>query len=750
MVFLNYNYIYSPLFINYIKQISLYSSEYADNILYLNMPKLITHLDSKIIDSINVHQSNQDVNISINSDNHMMSRKHKEKNYSQVNVENKKNKNKISKKKRDLANNEIFVETKDHLFVKDSLDLSLLKSRKLNNKTKKKNKLKIQNLKGSSDLFSLSDNNKNSHQDKSFNTVIINSPLTVEELSLKLDIPEAEIITYLFLNKGISVTLNQSLDITLAKEVAVKYNFTVLDVDDSLSNYSQLQHFINPLDTTIRNPIITILGHVDHGKTTLLDAILKTNLVRKESGGITQTIRGYEMEFNYDSKIYKLVFLDTPGHSSFKEMRIRGAKITDIALLVIAFNDGLRPQTVEAINYIKTMDLNCIVVITKTDNVDQDINVILQDLTKYGLHCEPWGGYIPVVQVSALTGRNIFNLLSKICIMSEVKKFVANPNQLASGTILESYLDKKRGPIAYVVVQNGTLKVGDVLISSGIYGKVKSLIDVALKKVSLVLPSTVVQILGFSDLPDAGSKFEVVNSEKEAKRLCLDYSHQISISNILKRLNNSIYKDNTTTVKEIKMLIKSDTQGSLEAILDLLLNLPQSQVKVRVVSASCGTIANSDIELALVTNSIMIAFNIDISSTISKLIKDNSLIVKNFDVIYDLSEYVQAKMLDLIEPNYDKVFVGRASVRTVFNINNGVVAGCYVDQGKLIKMCHLCVSRNNQVVYEGILNSLKVIKDDVNEVIFDNECGLMCNYDSWKTGDIIDAYQLVPRKKTLI
>nr|WMP11839.1 Translation initiation factor IF-2 [Laurencia australis]WMP12050.1 Translation initiation factor IF-2 [Laurencia australis] len=753
-----YQHFYCFISKNYCKHIVLHSFEYADGVLSLDKPKLINFLDIKLNNSIVVSEDTQnfkypvsnDTNIAYSSD-----KQYRVNSFSQEDVTNKKNKGKLVKKKRNtshnIVNDDIFIETKEDLFSKDTLDSSLLKARKLNSKTKKKNKSKLENLNSDFNSLNGSDVSKNSviNSQSEQKSIVLNCPLTVEQLSSKLNIPEAEIITHLFLNKGISVTINQVLDIDTAKKIASHYSFTLLDFNEDLQNNFVPQDTLPSSNNIKRPPIVTILGHVDHGKTTLLDAILKTNLVVKESGGITQTIRGYEAECEHDLKTYKLIFLDTPGHQSFKEMRIRGAKITDVVLLVIAFDDGLKPQTIEAINYIKEMSLNCIAVITKTDKFNQNIDFILHDLANYGLVCKDWGGDLQVVQVSALTGRNIKALLSEICIISDTKDFVANPNSLASGTIFESYLDRKQGPIAYLVVQNGTLKIGDIIVSSGIYGKVKSIINLLSQKIVLATPSSVVQVLGFSNLPNAGSTFHVVFDDKEAKQYCISYSSPSNKLNLFTGFNNSLNQAIVSDIKEVRLLIKADTQGSLEAVIDLLSSIPQSKVKLRIISTSFGVISNSDIELAAVTQSMIISFNIDLSSNMIGLVKKHNIVFKKIKIIYDLFEYIKNIMLDLIEPNYDKIFIGRAFVRTVFNMNRRVVAGCYVSQGKLIKMCYICVNRKDQVVYEGKLSSLKVVKDDVTQVLSDNECGLMCDYNFWEKDDIIDAYELVPRKKTL-
>nr|ARW68711.1 translation initiation factor 2 [Palisada sp.] len=759
MIYYTFKNFYAYPSVNSCKDTNFYSFEYSEKVLDLNCPKLISPLDFLVNNSTSFPKPNQAIDNSLNSEksgSHNSDKKYKINTYLRDDSENKKNKNKNIKKKRsissDISNDDIFLDSKDDVFSKDTLDLSILKSRRVNSKIKKKNKLKIENLDFGHDLSSISgkaEDIKNLNLSKVKNTVVIKDSLTVEQLSLKLSIPEAEIITYLFLEKGISITINQTLDVSIAKQVALHYDFTLLDSNSNIDHDLPPKNVLNSSDSVSRPPIITILGHVDHGKTTLLDAILKTNLVVKESGRITQAISGYEMQFQYGFKTYELVFLDTPGHQSFKQMRLRGAKITDIALLVVAFNDGLKPQTIEAINYIKEMNLSCILVVTKTDQADQDIDFILQELSTYSLVYEKWGGDLPVVQVSGFTGRNIDKLLSQICLICDAKGFVANPSQLASGIIFESYLDKKQGPIACIVVRNGTLKVGDIIVSSCIYGRVKSIINISLQKVALATPSSIVQILGFSSLPQAGSTFHVVTSDKEAKQFCANYSHQNTNLHFPKGLSKSMPQDRNSNIPEIRLIVKADTQGSLEALIDLLITLPQSKVKLHIVSANFGIVSSSDVELAILTQSIIVVFNLDVSSGVSSLVKKHAVVLKTYKVIYDLFQYVENKMLDLIQPNYDKIFIGRASVRTVFHMNKGCVAGCYVDQGKIIKMCHISVYRNEEIVYEGILISLKISKDDVNEVLFDNECGLMCDYNLWQKNDIIHAYELVPRKKTL-
>nr|YP_009398688.1 translation initiation factor 2 [Kuetzingia canaliculata]ARW67874.1 translation initiation factor 2 [Kuetzingia canaliculata] len=728
-----------------ISQYSLFYP-YSDNILELILPKLI---DSKYqasnskFDLVKITPEIMPSSFNIDG---KTDKKYKNNTHSQNFVDAKKNKGKLSKKKRknaDIVNNEdIFTPKQDHFLMddQDNLNISLLKSRK----SKKKDKELSGAIHSNNQTF---EENTLNHLDKK---VFIDCALTVEELSVKLKMHVAEIITYLFINKSISITINQLLDISIAKEVASNYGFHVLHSNvNNQRQYSASQEHLISSNNIKRSPIITILGHVDHGKTTLLDAILNANLVQKEPGGITQAISVHEVEYLYNSIAHNLVFLDTPGHKSFKSMRIRGAQVTDIALLVVAVDDGLQPQTIEAINYIIQMDLTCIVVITKIDKLSSNLDRIQQDLANYGLLSEVLGGNTPFVHVSAITGLNIDELLSKICIISDLKNFVADADSLADGIILEAYLDKKQGPISNLVIKNGTLKLGDIVVSGNTYGKVKSIQNSSGKKVNFSRPSSIVQVLGFSVTPQAGNHFKVFNSEKEAKKYALSISHVNIFHDTLKSLNMRVALADNNLVKQFRLIIKADTQGSLEAIIDLLSQVSQLKVQINIISANFGSISNNDIELAIATDSVIVSFNISITSQINALLKKSNILFKNFDVIYDLFEYVKTSMLDLIDPEYEKKFIGRAIVQAVFRMNKGIVAGCLVEEGKIKKSCYIHVIRNKQLVYEGLLISLKRTKNDVDEVIAINECGLMADYDLWENTDIIEAYELISQEKIL-
>nr|YP_010850434.1 Translation initiation factor 2 [Lophurella caespitosa]WGH13103.1 Translation initiation factor 2 [Lophurella caespitosa] len=733
---------------------------YYDDILLLINPKLLNTImmrssssSSKVIanslikDNVGFVTSNQS----------KFDKKHKPNFYEQDSIKPKKSKVKLIKNKHkssdDIEDAKLFVNTSDDLFTQSLLNKSSIKSLKSSSKNKKRYKLKLDPLEYDNAFQDSLQSHQNDNSLQADKNILLNKPLSINDLSLNINVPQAEIITYLFLNKGISATINDILDLSIIRSIAENYGFNLLEssstkgLDDVVTKYASINN--DSLMAIKRAPIITLLGHVDHGKTSLLDSILKTNLVCKESGGITQAISGYEIFWSYRLEQHKLIFLDTPGHESFKKMRLRGAKVTDIALLVIAVDDGLKLQTIEAINYIKDMSLSCIVVITKSDKLSNNLSKIKQDLANYDMLCKEWGGSTSVIEVSAINDKNIDLLLSEICILSNTKNFLADPQELAVGTILETYMDKKQGSIVNLIIQNGTLKLGDIIVSENLYGKVKSIKDVYSVKIKSSGPSSLVQVLGFAKLPEAGSLFRVLNNEKSAKDYCLKHSNAKQIDVALKFLNTRITFDTSLDTQQLKLILKADTQGILEAILDLLSNISQSKVQINIISASFGNISNTDVELAVATNSSILAFNVNISSHIRSLLKKYKINFEVFDIIYDLFQYVQITMLSLIDPAYEKVLKGKATVQTVFSMNKGYVAGCLVNEGRLTIKSYIYVHRNGLLVHEGFISSLKRIKSDVEEVAAINECGLMSNFESWKELDIIEAYDLVPKEKTL-
>nr|YP_010619861.1 Translation initiation factor 2 [Symphyocladia marchantioides]WAX03874.1 Translation initiation factor 2 [Symphyocladia marchantioides] len=734
---------------------SFINLSYYDDILLLRNPKLLSIIGTRsFLSTASINTSLKENVSPVTNVSSKFERKHKVDSYEQDSIKLKKSKVKLIKSKRktsdDIEDVKLFVNRSDDVFSQDLLNRSSIKLLKVNAKNRKKYKLKVdvsENDNVLQDSYQLKQDIGFAQLDKS---IVLDKPLSVQDLSLQICVPEAEIITYLFLHRSISATINQLLDVGMVHCIAEHYGFNLVESSSvqKIDSY-QAQSISHSSIKIKRAPVITILGHVDHGKTTLLDAILKTNLVSKESGGITQAISGYEIFWNYNFQQVKLIFLDTPGHESFSKMRLRCAKVTDIVLLVIALDDGLKPQTVEAINYIKNMSLYCIVVITKSDKSLSNTSKIKKDLANYNILCKEHGGDIPFIEVSAINGKNIDLLLSQICTLSITQNFFANPQDLATGTILESYLDKKQGSIANVLIQNGTLKLGDIIASGNLYAKVKSITNTYNMKIKSSGPSSIVQVLGFTNIPQAGLVFCVCHNEKSAKEYCEKRSSIKQLDTMLKSLNTRITLDASLDIKQVKLILKADTQGVLEAIVELLSNISQSKVQISIVSASLGSIANTDVELAVATGASILAFNVNVLSDISSLLKKYKIDFKLFYVIYNLLQYVESIMLNLIEPAYDKVLVGNAVVQTVFNMNKGYVAGCIVNEGKLNKKSYIQVYRNNSIVYQGFILSLKRIKNDVDEVVAINECGLMSDFDSWQNLDVIQAYDLVAKEKTL-
>nr|YP_063638.1 translation initiation factor 2 [Gracilaria tenuistipitata var. liui]Q6B8S2.1 RecName: Full=Translation initiation factor IF-2, chloroplastic [Gracilaria tenuistipitata var. liui]AAT79713.1 translation initiation factor 2 [Gracilaria tenuistipitata var. liui] len=597
-----------------------------------------------------------------------------------------------------------------------------------------------------SNLDPLDDINK----DKS---VIIDSSLSIEELSIKLKIPPAEIITGLFL-KGISVTVNQIIDIAIATQVAQKYNFTVINQNQNnqseLDQSDKLQQ-VSTITSINRAPIVTILGHVDHGKTTLLDAIRNTNAAGKEIGGITQSIKAYEVNWPYNSSNQKLIFIDTPGHEAFSSMRLRCAQITDIVILIIAADDGLKPQTIEAINYISSKKTPFIVAINKIDKANLNLIRVREELATYNIISTDWGGEIQFIEISALQKRNISQLLTAICSLAEFINLKADPTELVQGSILEAYLDKTKGIVVNIIVLSGTLHIGDIIVSGHSYGRVKKIINSLGNELIQAGPSSILEVLGFYSIPQTGRYFQVVNSEKEAKKMIA----QIPLSGITQttknilNLNPKVYNHNLNT-RSLNLIIKADTQGTIDAIINSFIQISQKKIKLNILTASLGVVSNTDLDLAFSTQALIIAFNINISTNILNAAEKLNLSLRKFVLIYDLVDYVTYSMLDLVDPEYDKILIGQAEVQTTFTINKGTVAGCIVKSGKLKKDALIGVYRKNKLIYEGVINSLKRMKNDVNEVVIGNECGILSkDYHFWQSEDLIKAYELHEKAKTL-
>nr|YP_009243855.1 translation initiation factor 2 [Sporolithon durum]AMK96097.1 translation initiation factor 2 [Sporolithon durum] len=710
-----------------------------ESVLHLDYPRLLLDLNqseyvvsnSEPISLLQIHNNNIS---DIKAD-----RKSKSHNKSLDNLENKKNKQK-KKLRAKIHLNEDFSHSSHNLDLSNQSEISLIRSPR-SIKQKKDQKLNSKNI---STLFS--------DQEKRVNKeIIFNRLLTIEDLSKSMHIPSAEIIKWLFL-QGISITINQFIDISICKLVANHYNFKIINDKNSkvlIKNSIKKEQNLRAETSEFRAPIITVFGHVDHGKTTLLNALKNNNSLILEAGNITQSIVAYEVELSANYKVSKLIFLDTPGHEAFVGMRERGAQITDLAILVVAADDGLKPQTIEAINHIKEHKIPFVVALNKIDKLNINAQKVKQQLAKYDILDKDWGGSVPIIEVSAITGKNINLLLSSLLQLFEYQDYRTDISKPAEGFILESSLDRQKGPIAHIILQKGTLSVGDILVAGNTYAKVKAILNSKKNKVLSVHSVSVVEILGFSVVPRIGLIFKSVPNEKLAKFYALEYKDL----NILdQKLNTRIQlhsmHNNRKTIKQVNVILKADTQGSIEAIINAFEQIPQQKVQINILFASASEISGKDIELASTSNAIILAFNINLSSR--HIPKNTKLIIKEFSIIYDLVDYIRNYMLTFVDLVYKKENLGKAEVKTVFEVKKGAVAGCFVLYGKLKKNALITVRRKQVIVYEGKLNSLKKLKEDVQEVTMNNECGIMCyDYHLWHEKDEIDAYELKVGEKNL-
>jgi translation initiation factor IF-2 len=582
--------------------------------------------------------------------------------------------------------------------------------------------------------------------------------LTVHELAEQIMVPETEIIKSLFF-KGIAANINQTLDIETTKMVAEEFDVLV-ETSEAESEAKKVTEMLDASDLEHlhrRPPVVTIMGHVDHGKTTLLDSIRKTKVAQGEAGGITQHIGAYHVDVEHAGEDHQIVFLDTPGHEAFTAMRARGTRVTDIAVLVVAADDGVRPQTIEAISHAKAAQVPLLVAINKVDKETAQPDRVKQELMEHGLVPEEWGGETIMVPVSALSGENLETLLEMIVLVAEVEDLQANPDRLARGTIIEANLDKARGPVATLLVQNGTLKVGDVLVAGSVFGKVRAMIDDRLQRVEEATPSFAVEVLGLNEVPAAGDEFEVYPDEKSAravadKRASEQRQSRLQQAMASRRvtLNSLSAQAQEGDLKELNLLLKADVQGSIEAILAALQQLPQDEVQIRVLLAAPGEISETDVDLAAASGAVIVGFNTTLAPGARQSADRLGVDVRDYDVIYNLLDDIQGAMEGLLDPEMVEEALGQVEVRAVFPVRKGAVAGCYVLSGKVTRNCNLRVVRNGEVVYTGKLDSLKRMKDDVKEVAAGFECGIgIDSFSAWQEGDIIDAFRLVTKRRTL-
>lgn len=567
--------------------------------------------------------------------------------------------------------------------------------------------------------------------------------VVVGEFAGKIGIPATQVIMSL-MKMGIMANINQSIKYETAEKIAFEFDRLVEPMPKEEEQEDIIIKEDSEEDLKPRPPIVTVMGHVDHGKTSLLDAIRNTNKIAQEAGGITQHIGAYEVYL----KNKKVVFLDTPGHEAFTQMRMRGAQVTDIAILVVAADDGIKPQTIEAISHAKAAKVPIIVAINKIDKETANIDKVRQELSENGLIVEQWGGDIIDVPISAKKNQNIDKLLEMILLVAEMEELKANPNRPAVGTVVESNIDKGRGPVATVIVSNGTLKVGDPVIAGTAYGKIRALINDKGKRVKKAPPSTPVEILGLDEVPKAGDKFIVMQSEKAAKAIVekrriksrderLEASSKITLEDVFDKMQKG-------EIKQLDIVLKADVQGSLEAIRQSLEKISTDEVNVNIIHGSVGAITDSDIMLASASNAIVIGFNVRPSATVIALSEREQVNVRTYRIIYELIEDIEKAMKGMLDPEFKEVVLGQAEVRQTFKASGvGTIAGSYVISGKIKRNASARLIRNGIVVYDGELASLKRFKDDAKEVLAGYECGITLDkYNDIKEQDIIEVYEM--------
>ncbi|WP_277673284.1 translation initiation factor IF-2 [Piscibacillus halophilus] len=591
---------------------------------------------------------------------------------------------------------------------------------------------------------------KQEAKNKTPDKITYQGSLTVGELAEKLNKESSEIIKKLMM-LGVMATKNQNLEPEsielICEDFGVEVEEEVVVEETDLLNYIEEDQ---PEQLQERPAVVTIMGHVDHGKTTLLDSIRHTKVTEGEAGGITQHIGAYQIET--DGK--KVTFLDTPGHAAFTSMRSRGAQVTDIAILVVAADDGVMPQTVEAINHAKAAEVPIIVAVNKMDKEGADPNRVMQELMEYELVPEDWGGETIFVPLSAIQGEGIDDLLEMIKLVAEVEELKSNPNRLADGTVIEAELDKGRGPVATFLVQNGTLKVGDPLVVGNTYGKIRAMTNDLGKRVNEAGPSTPVEVIGLQDVPQAGDRFVVFNDEKKAKQIAdlrkqkeiesqREESSKVSLDDLFKQIQEG-------DVKEINVIVKADVQGTVEALASSLQKIEVEGVNIKIIHTGVGAITESDIILASASNAVVIGFNVRPDANAKRTAEQENIDIRLHRIIYKVIEEIEAAMKGMLDPEFEEQVIGQAEVRETFKVSKvGTIAGSYVTEGKITRNSGIRVIRDGVVTFEGEIDSLKRYKDDVKEVQQGYECGItVVNYNDLKVGDIIEAFVMKEIERT--
>ena len=582
-------------------------------------------------------------------------------------------------------------------------------------------------------------------------TILVKDGMTVGELSEVLNVGSTELIKKLFMELKIMANINQSLTLEQIELIAMDYGKEIQEEveinKEDLDLYFEVEDAEKDLKE--RAPIVTIMGHVDHGKTTLLDTIRNSRVTAGEAGGITQHIGAYQVR----AKDKKITFLDTPGHAAFTTMRARGAKITDVTILVVAADDGVMPQTIEAINHAKAAEVPIIVAVNKMDKPQANPDRVMNELVEYGLISEEWGGDTIFVPISALKGEGIDELLENILLVTEMQELKANPNRLALGTVIEAKLDKGRGAVATLLVQNGSLNIGDPLVVGNTFGRVRAMINDRSKNIQTAKPSTPVEITGLQDVPNAGDRFVVFGDEKTARQI--GEKRQQQYIETTRQANSAVSLDTLFEqmkqgeMKDLNIIIKADVQGSVEALAMSLAKIDVEGVNVRIIHTGVGAINESDITLAVASNAVVIGFNVRPDNNAKQMAQTEQVDIRLHSIIYKVIEEIEAAMTGLLDPEFVEKVIGLAEVRQVYKVSKiGTIAGAYVTEGKVSRDGKVRVIRDSVVIYEGEIDTLRRFKDDVKEVQSGYECGMTVeNFNDIKEGDVFEVYIMEEVKK---
>ena len=663
------------------------------------------------------------------------------------------------------VSNHMSMLTEEGLAKLDSVFKKVKKEQPKENNTKNKtenNQPKNDNKKAKKKK-SKKEKNKKSHKQQpaiieapteetiSEDTILVKDGMTVGELSEVLSVSSTELIKKLFMELKIMANINQSLTLEQIELIAMDYGKEIQEEVEINKEDLDLYFEVEDQDKDLkeRAPIVTIMGHVDHGKTTLLDTIRNTRVTAGEAGGITQHIGAYQVR----AKDKKITFLDTPGHAAFTTMRARGAKITDVTILVVAADDGVMPQTIEAINHAKAAEVPIIVAVNKMDKPQANPDRVMNELVEYGLISEEWGGDTIFVPISALKGEGIDELLENILLVTEMQELKANPNRLALGTVIEAKLDKGRGAVATLLVQNGTLNVGDPLVVGNTFGRVRAMINDRNKNINAAKPSTPVEITGLQDVPNAGDRFVVFGDEKTARQIgekrqqqYIETTRQASSAVSLDTLFEQMKQGE---MKDLNIIIKADVQGSVEALAMSLAKIDVEGVNVRIIHTGVGAINESDITLAVASNAVVIGFNVRPDGNAKQMAQTEQVDIRLHSIIYKVIEEIEAAMTGLLDPEFVEKVIGLAEVRQVYKVSKiGTIAGAYVTEGKVSRDGKVRVIRDSVVIYEGEIDTLRRFKDDVKEVQSGYECGMTVeNFNDIKEGDVFEVYIMEEVKK---